>query len=168
VQAAIHAKGPNGGKPLQWTECTSAINYNITGASLVPLYAKFQQQKPGINILVYSGDVDIATVPFFYTQPCLAELNAQNTRPWGPWFVNGQTAGYWEQFDSYTFATVKGGGHECPQYQPLSSYNLFHRFMTSQSLVDPNGNVRRVRQDKPLKQGDVLRNLLQKQKRGTA
>jgi hypothetical protein len=58
VQQAFHARGPNGGAPLQWTECTSAINYNISGNSLVPLYAKFQQQKPGLKVLVYSGDVD--------------------------------------------------------------------------------------------------------------
>jgi hypothetical protein len=102
TKKAFHAAGPNGGAPLPWTECTSAINYNISGDSLVPLYAKFRQvehifhllrcvvflkkdvslqQKPGFNVLVYSGDVDIATVPFFYTQPCLGELNARNTIP---------------------------------------------------------------------------------------
>lgn len=130
VQAAFHAQGPNGGAPLPWTECTSAINYNISGASLVPLYANFQNQKPGFKVLVYSGDVDIATVPFFYTQPCLGELNARNTIPWQPWYVNGQTAGYWEQFSSptYTFATIKGAGHEAPQYQPLAAFNMFQPF----------------------------------------
>ena len=40
----------------------------------------------------------------------------------------GQTAGYVEQFDSYTFATVKGAGHEAPEYQPLSSINMIKRF----------------------------------------
>lgn len=64
VQEAIHAVGPNGGLPLQWTECTSVINYDITGQSLVPKYANFQKQKPGFKVLVYSGDIDIATVPF--------------------------------------------------------------------------------------------------------
>jgi len=63
VQQAIHAEGPNGGLPLTWTECTSNINYDILGKSMIPLYAKFHQQKPGVKILVYSGDIDIATVP---------------------------------------------------------------------------------------------------------
>ena len=152
VQTAIHAQGPNGGLPLTWSECTSRINYDILGDSMVPLYANFQKQKPGLKVLVYSGDIDIATVPFAYTQPCLAELKATQTKAWGPWFVNvsdtymalsslilsndisllsseqGQTAGYVEQFDSYTFATVKGAGHEAPEYQPLSSINMIKRF----------------------------------------
>jgi len=164
VQQAIHAKGPNGQAPLKWSECTQRINYDITGESLVPKYANFQKQKPGVKVLVYSGDIDIATVPFAYTQPCLAELNAKNTQAWGPWFVNGQTAGYWEQFDSYTYATVKGGGHEAPEYQPLSSFNMFERFMKSQSLDDPSQSPsafpalhRRART-----QGDFLRNMLRK------
>lgn len=169
VQAAIHAHGPNGGKALTWTECTSAINYNITGASLIPLYAKFHKQKPDIEILVYSGDVDIATVPFFFTQPCLGELQAQNSIQWQPWFVNGQTAGYWEKFDLYTFATVKGGGHEAPQYQPLSAFNMFSRFLSTQTLHDPSSDAARLRfPEKVVTQGRVLRNLLRKQKPGTA
>jgi len=164
VQQAFHARGPNGGPPLQWTECTSAINYTISGNSLVPLYAKFQQQKPGLKVLVYSGDVDIATVPFFYTQPCLGELNAQNTVTWGPWYVNGQTAGYWEQFEqpAYIFATIKGAGHEAPQYQPLAAFNLFSRYMASQSLTDPSQSERKYRHEfhKVRRQGDVLRDML--------
>jgi len=164
VQEAIHAKGANGQAPATWTECTQNINYDITGVSLVPKYANFQKQKPGVKILVYSGDIDIATVPFGYTQPCLAQLNAKNTKAWGPWFVNGQTAGYWEQFDSYTFATLKGAGHEAPEYQPLSSFNMFERFMKSQSLVDPSGN-RAIRPSSVRRQGDVLRNMLAKNPR---
>lgn len=166
VQKAFHAKGPNGGPPLPWTECTSVINYNMSGASLVPLYAQFRQQKPGFNVLVYSGDVDIATVPFFYTQPCLGELNSKNVVPWQPWFVNGQTAGYWEQFQhpAYTFATIKGGGHEAPEYQPLSAFNMFQRYINTQSLVDPSETVQKFhvahQKEHMRTQGQVLRDAL--------
>ena len=48
---------------------------------------------------------------------------ARRTAPWRPWTVNGITAGYWEEFDRYTFATVKGAGHTVPQYQPLTSFD---------------------------------------------
>lgn len=161
VQAAIHAQGPNGGAPLTWTECTSVINYNISGASLVPLYAKFQQQKPGLHVLVYSGDVDIATVPFPTTQEALGELinvtGAQNLVPFQPWFVNGQTAGYYEVYETHTYATVKGAGHEAPEYQPLSAFNLFSRYLNTQTLKDPSQNARNVMPRRPMRQGDVLR-----------
>lgn len=45
--------------------------------------------------------------------------------------------GYVESFDHYTFATVKGGGHETPQYQPLTSYNMYGRFLQAATLVGP-------------------------------
>ena len=130
VQRAIHAR------PTQWAPCTNNINYTISGASMVPYYTQFFAAK--LSVLVYAGDVDIATVPFAQNQACLAELNRKNMQPWAPWFVNGATAGYVEYFDSYTFATVKGAGHEAPLYQPLSSFNLFSRFLTKGNLNDPN------------------------------
>lgn len=43
------------------------------------------------------------------------------------------TAGYVEVYDTYTFATIKGAGHEAPQYQPAFSYNLFQRFVLEKS-----------------------------------
>lgn len=163
VQQAIHAKGPNGGAPAKWTECTGAINYDITGRSMVPLYQNFHNQKPGVKILVYSGDVDILTVPFGYTQPCLHQIGARETKTWAPWFVNGQSVGYWEQFDLYTYATVRGAGHEAPQYQPLSSYHMIQRFINSQSLKDPSGNEP-IPVESTLTQGQQLREMLARKK----
>jgi hypothetical protein len=32
------------------------------------------EAKPSLHLLVYSGDIDIATVPFVLSEPCLAEL----------------------------------------------------------------------------------------------
>ena len=78
--------------------------------------------------------------------------------------MNGQTAGYWEQFEqpTYTFATIKGAGHEAPQYQPLAAFNLFQRFMTTQSLSDPSQSQRKYGDEfhKVRRQGDVLREML--------
>jgi len=85
--------------------------------------------------MIYSGDVDIYTVPFGYTMACLAELQESVQSAWQPWFVNGATAGYVEVYDHFTYATLKGAGHEAPQYQPLTAMNMFQRFMTSGSLT---------------------------------
>ena len=46
------------------------------------------------------------------------------TRPWTPWRRDGILLGYWEQFERYTFATVKGAGHTVPQYMPLAGLLL--------------------------------------------
>lgn len=154
VQSAIHAK------PTKWNICND-VGYISQGFSLVPYYQAIPTLKPSFNILVYSGDVDILTVPFAHTQPCLFQLNRPNKQVWGPWYVNGATAGYVEYFDTYTYATIKGAGHEAPEYQPLNSLAMFDRFLTKQNITMPlsssTGTVKR-----PPSQGSLLRKVMGK------
>ncbi len=161
VQRAIHVIG--GLAPASWAACSSAINYDATGDPMVPHYQNFQKQKPGFKVLVSSGDVDIATVPFAVTLPCLNKIGSQVTRSWGPWFVNGGTAGYWAQYKDYTYATIKGAGHEAPQYVPLSGFNLIKRFIEQGNLHDLTPRRKLVKPvRRPLTQGQVLRTHLKK------
>lgn len=109
VQSAIHVAPFLGN--VQWAPCAN-VDYNADQGSLIPVYQNIISAKPSIKIMVYSGDEDVATCPFFGTDRCLALLKARRTRNWGPWFVNSGTAGYWEQYDTYTRAFIKGSGHE--------------------------------------------------------
>jgi hypothetical protein len=154
VQAAIHAK------PTTWEACTDQINYTRNFPSMLPFYEDFFKERPNLNILVYSGDVDIATVPFAITQRCLHDLDRSTVQHWQPWYVNGATAGYWEVKNGYTFATVKGAGHEAPAYESWNSYNLFTRFLSTQSLKDPSlasQNKMGIARNNRLRQGKMLR-----------
>jgi len=135
VQRAIHARSTS------WTPCTTNINYTASGASMVPYYREFFAASPPFAVLVYSGDVDIATVPFAMNQPCLAMLSRPTVQVWAPWFVHGATAGYVEYFDKYTFATIKGAGHEVPLYQPLSAFSMFSRFIRTGNLTATEDTV---------------------------
>jgi len=154
VQTAINAK------PTTWSICTSNINYTTNVQTTIPFYQGFFSSNPSITIMIYSGDVDVATVPFGVSQRCLAELNRPVTSHWQPWFVNGETAGYVEVFDKYTYATVKGAGHEVPTYQPYNAFAMFERFLTSQSLSSEaeTAKARKLMGSKrSLKQKDLLR-----------
>jgi len=129
VQSAI------GANPVLWEECSSTLRYSESGASMLPYYQALFKQRPDVRVMVYAGDIDIFTVPFAITQGCLFQLNDTLVSTWQPWFVNGATAGYVEVFKHYTFATIKGAGHEAPQYQPLTAYNLFTRFLNGANIV---------------------------------
>jgi len=83
-----------------------------------PIY--LQAITANLNILIYAGDVDVATVPAWYINPCLAALNQNIVSDWQPWFVNEATAGYVQEFDTFTYATLKGAGHEAVR----SSFSL--------------------------------------------
>jgi len=130
VQSAINAN------PTQWSVCSQTLSYDTSGASMIPFYEAFMNNKPSLKVLVYSGDVDTATVPFVFTQQCVSELPGSVQIPWGPWYVNGWTAGYVVTYEKFTYATVKGAGHEVPEYQPLSGINMFSRFLNKGNLND--------------------------------
>jgi len=160
VQSAIYAR------PTKWISCTDNINYTGNYPSMIPFYETFFAERPDLKILVYSGDIDVDTVPFPVTQKCLYDLQRPNTQAWRPWYVNGATVGYWEVFDRYTYATVKGAGHEVPQYQPLAAYNLFTRFISSGNLNSEDDEsarrqtaLRALKNSQSLRQKSALRRL---------
>jgi len=127
VQAAINAK------PKKWRECGGVI-YTKDVGSLMPYLNLFFSIAPNLRILYYSGDIDIATVPFASTQRCLATLNRPVVSEWRPYTSQKEVAGYVEIYDKYTLATIKGAGHEAPQFQPSAAYLLFTSFLRNQSL----------------------------------
>ncbi len=77
---------------------------------MLPTYQYFFDNAPQLRILIYSGDVDIATCPHAYAQLCLSELQRPLTQQWQAWNLPGfpnQTAGFAEVYDKYTYTTVK-------------------------------------------------------------
>eukprot|EP01118_Nematostelium_gracile_P019530 TRINITY_DN907_c0_g1_i1.p1 TRINITY_DN907_c0_g1~~TRINITY_DN907_c0_g1_i1.p1 ORF type:complete len:479 (-),score=152.38 TRINITY_DN907_c0_g1_i1:35-1450(-) len=150
VQSAINAQ------PTTWSICSDSINYDASGASMVPYYENLFKYAPHLNILIYSGDVDIYTVPFGYTWACTREFQQSVVNAWQPYFVNGATAGYYEVYQQYTLATIKGAGHEAPEYQPLSAYNLISNFALG-TLGKNQGGMRGA--SSRITQGSILRNM---------
>jgi len=145
-------------------DCTSKLEYSRNAGSMIPYYLDIFRLKPKLAVLVYSGDVDIMTVPFAITQPCLVDLQGNKMRNWSPWFVNGATAGYWEVYDTYSYATIKGAGHEVPGYQPLNAFNMFTRWISKQNLeveeAAPSSRAGLEAVSRPMNQGMRLREML--------
>eukprot|EP00928_Gymnodinium_smaydae_P005512 TRINITY_DN11876_c0_g2_i1.p1 TRINITY_DN11876_c0_g2~~TRINITY_DN11876_c0_g2_i1.p1 ORF type:complete len:539 (-),score=37.56 TRINITY_DN11876_c0_g2_i1:357-1919(-) len=141
VQQALHVRVDKLVSP-QWTDCAGDwIHYTKSNANVLTSYFEplFNLTDPTqFRVLIMSGDEDIGTCPGVITQACLSELagHVKRTSTWRPWMHNGITAGYYEQFDRYTYATVKGAGHTVPQYQPLTSFQLITRWLANVSLND--------------------------------
>jgi len=141
--------------PIQWEVC-SPLQYTFAALNMVTYYQNILRNKPSVRILVYSGDLDILTVPLGYTLPCLGQISPNIVSAWQPWFVNGVTAGYVETYDRFTYATLKGAGHEAPLYQPISSFQMIYRFLMNGNLND--SLPPRVKNQKPFRrQSDMFR-----------
>lgn len=130
VQTAIHANTSLGYK---WSACSPRVNYSRFDllSSMLPTYEYLL--KSGIEILVYSGDVD-AIVPTPGTRAWLKKLDLTITKAWAPWTLNGQTGGFWQQYDGLRFTTVRNAGHQVPQYQPSRAFKMFDDFLNGRDF----------------------------------
>jgi hypothetical protein len=140
VQTALHVNTP----VRPWAACCAepgqsgsycALNYTNNWTDMLPTYNFFFENAPQLQVLIYSGDTDIATCPHAYAQLCLAELQRPLINLWSAWSIPGapnQTAGFVEVYDKYTYATVKGAGHEVPQFQPAAAYHMISTFINKQ------------------------------------
>lgn len=77
----------------------------------------------GLNILIYSGDVDGA-VPTIGTRMWIRNLNLGILEPYRSWMVNEQVAGYTIQYTGLRLVTVKGAGHMVPQWKPAQAHHM--------------------------------------------
>ncbi|KAJ7559271.1 hypothetical protein O6H91_04G076900 [Diphasiastrum complanatum] len=131
VQAALHANVT--GLPYRWIDCSDIVNYSQKDGllSMLPTYRTLLQS--GLDILIYSGDVD-AMVPVTGTRAWISKLNLNITKKWKPWFLGKQVGGYVTHYAGLTFATVRDAGHMVPYTQPLRALHLFKSFITETPL----------------------------------
>ncbi len=63
-------------------------------------------------------------MPTLGTMRWIGELGWRIQRKWRPYYHEGMVAGFIEERDGLTFATVRGAGHAVPQYKPAEAYKL--------------------------------------------
>ncbi|CAL5090088.1 unnamed protein product [Urochloa decumbens] len=88
----------------------------------------------GYRALVYSGDHDMVA-PHLGTQAWVRSLNFPVVDDWRAWHLVGQAAGFTISYsNNMTFATIKGGGHTAPEYEPERCFAMFSRWMLNRPL----------------------------------
>ncbi|XP_030954890.1 serine carboxypeptidase 24-like isoform X1 [Quercus lobata] len=131
VQKSMHADV--NGILHYWTDFSADVNSNWTDSeiSMLPTYKKLIAA--GLRIWVFSGDTD-AGVPVTGTRLSLSHLNLTVKTEWYPWYADDQVGGWTEVYNELTFASVRGAGHEVPQYQPKRAFILFKSFLAGKEL----------------------------------
>lgn len=86
------------------------------------------------NITTKGGDHD-SVIPFLGTQSWVRSLNFPIVNEWRAWHLDGQSAGFTITYtNNMTFATIKGGGHSAPEYQPERCLAMFRRWISDEPL----------------------------------
>ncbi|KAL0013507.1 hypothetical protein SO802_000576 [Lithocarpus litseifolius] len=86
-----------------------------------------------LGFSITCGDTD-AGVPVTGTRLSLSHLNLSVKTGWYPWYADDQIEGWTEVNNELTFASVRGAGHEVPQYQPKRAFILFKYFLAGKEL----------------------------------
>lgn len=112
----------------QWSFCVD-LNYTSNTAN-GSIYTYPLLMLSHIKILIYSGDVD-AAVPFTGTRAWIQNLNLTTTSDYEPWYVDGQVAGYKQDYAGLSFVTIRGSGHTVPQDKPAQAYAMIYDFINN-------------------------------------
>lgn len=128
VQEAIHAKVGS-----TWAQCGLTGLYDFNYESVVPLYEQWASDH-SLHILVYNGDTDYI-VNFMGSQNWITAMNMKQVQAWTPWTGSDeQVAGYFVEYDGFSFATVKGAGHMVPMDRPVHALDLITSYLNSSAL----------------------------------
>lgn len=127
-----NALGIKEGTVGEWIRCIEGLPYAEDLPSSIEYHLNLTTR--GYRALVYSGDHDLI-VPFLGTQAWIRSLNFSIVDDWRAWHLKGQAAGFTITYaNNLTFATVKGGGHTTPEYQPEESFVLAQRWLDGEPL----------------------------------
>ncbi|KAM3388942.1 hypothetical protein ACQJBY_011212 [Aegilops geniculata] len=127
------ALGVKNGSVDEWVRCQdSGVPYTKDLASSIKYHQNVTAN--GYRALVYSGDHD-SVVPHLGTQAWVRSLGFPIVDDWRAWHLHGQSAGFTITYtNNMTFATVKGGGHTAPEYEPERCFAMFSRWILKQPL----------------------------------
>eukprot|EP00475_Leptophrys_vorax_P009208 TRINITY_DN1607_c0_g5_i1.p1 TRINITY_DN1607_c0_g5~~TRINITY_DN1607_c0_g5_i1.p1 ORF type:complete len:572 (+),score=119.60 TRINITY_DN1607_c0_g5_i1:582-2297(+) len=133
VLNAVHAHF--GGTTVRWDECRGSANgmqYSNEDylTSVVSYYPMLVGGGYGLKFMVFSGDDD-SVCPTAGTEDWIFNIGLPAITFWKPWRIgNGQLAGFYTQFNhNLTFVTVRNGGHQVSETQPLTSFAMLQMYL---------------------------------------
>ncbi|XP_038896880.1 serine carboxypeptidase-like 34 [Benincasa hispida] len=130
VQKALHANVTK--IPYPWTHCSDNITFwKDAPSSILPIIKKLVAG--GLRIWIFSGDTD-GRIPVTSTRLTLNKLGLKIKQDWTPWYSHQQVGGWTIEYEGLTFVTVRGAGHEVPQFAPKQALQLIRHFLANHKL----------------------------------
>ncbi|CAB4295987.1 unnamed protein product [Prunus armeniaca] len=130
VQKALHANVTK--IPYPWTHCSDNITFwEDAPPSILPVIGKLVAS--GLRVWIYSGDTD-GRVPVTSTRYALKKLGLKINEDWTPWYNNKQVGGWRVAYDGLMFVTIRGAGHQVPEFAPKQSLLLVEHFLANRTL----------------------------------
>eukprot|EP00928_Gymnodinium_smaydae_P087514 TRINITY_DN71772_c0_g1_i1.p1 TRINITY_DN71772_c0_g1~~TRINITY_DN71772_c0_g1_i1.p1 ORF type:complete len:513 (-),score=63.18 TRINITY_DN71772_c0_g1_i1:255-1793(-) len=132
VQKALHVQGS-----VAWHGCSSGVRYSrkSVDTSMVPVIRDIIAHG-GVRVMIMSGSED-SVCSSLGDQRWLWDTGYNNTEAWGPYFLDGQVAGFTTEFTAengagFRYTTVLGAGHMIPSTQPKRGSHIVKHFLSGE------------------------------------
>ena len=93
----------------------------------------YESLRGKVRMLHFTGDIDGA-VPADGTYDWIQTMNVKVKEEYRPYFFGGHVAGYVEEYEGLTYATVHGAGHMVPEDKPPEAYYLITNWIKGNRL----------------------------------
>lgn len=114
-------------KTKEWVSCSGKVSENYEFSESFLLYSQYLI-KNNLRIWHLSGDAD-SCIPTFGTMKWIENLGLSIKTEWKQWHYGNQVAGFVQEYNGFTFLTVKGAGHIIPLDKREACYIAFQSFL---------------------------------------
>ncbi|KAH0990759.1 hypothetical protein GBA52_002242 [Prunus armeniaca] len=111
------------------SSATTATRQSRTMQGAPTLFSRLVSSLPSH----YIGDTD-GRVPVTSTRYALKKLGLKINEDWTPWYNNKQVGGWRVAYDGLMFVTIRGAGHQVPEFAPKQSLLLVEHFLANRTL----------------------------------
>jgi len=140
VMQAIHVRDPG----FVWGVCTDAPGWTYTSTRANLPRDTYPALIANYRVIIYNGDWD-ACVPYTDNEAWTVNMGYKVTKAWHAWSYTStagnadQVAGYATKYNTgstssssaFTFITIKGGRHECPETAPAQAMQMVLNLMNN-------------------------------------
>jgi serine carboxypeptidase-like clade 2 len=130
VRSALHIPDYVG----MWDMCNMTYNYTASEKGSRWIWEELHEAPENYRFLKYSGDTDGA-VPTLGTVKWINDLAWPITQKYRPYYLTkNEIAGYIEEREGLTFATVHGSGHMVPQFKRPEAFYLIKNWLQGNKI----------------------------------
>lgn len=129
TKSLIHAPSQ-----ITWIDCNDAVfeSFSLDMANTTLAFVEYVLSQ-NVSVLVYQGQYDLI-IPAPGTENMVYSLNWAGTQgfsdaPQNVWTVNGNIAGYVQNYDLLTYVLVMKSGHLSDHDQPINIKDMLLRFV---------------------------------------
>ena len=117
-------------KSLFWSSCSGDVSNHYHFSESFLLYKDYILNH-NLRTWHLSGDSD-SCIPTFGTMKWIEQLSLPIKTEWRSWHTGNQIAGYLQEYENFTFLTVKGAGHIIPLDKREAIYLAFNAFLSGE------------------------------------